>query len=72
MTLQPPPQLSTTLKQRRIDRGLGLEECADLIGVTKRVLADAERGATPRPANALKIADFWGYRPSEVWPLEAA
>jgi DNA-binding XRE family transcriptional regulator len=70
MTWQEERQVASSLKERRINRGLGLAEAAELIGVSRRCLYDAEKGTTPRPANALKIAEFWGERPTDLWPID--
>jgi hypothetical protein len=42
------------------------------MGVTVRVLRAAEDGATPRPHNAIRIAEFYGVSPLSIWPLEDA
>ena len=70
MTWQPERQDASSLKARRLNAGLGLEEAAEKIGVSRRCLYDAEGGATPRPGNAKAIADFWGCRVTDLWPLE--
>jgi hypothetical protein len=41
------------------------------IGVTKRVLQGAERGAVPHPHNQLRIADAYGLDVLVQWPDEA-
>lgn len=41
------------------------------IGVTKKVLGDAERGVRPRPANQVAIAVFYGLDVVVQWPDEA-
>lgn len=56
------------LRAARLNRGLSLAAMASQIGVTKKVLGDAERGATPQPANALKIASFHGLTVTQMWP----
>lgn len=63
--------MTINLRKLRIDRGLGLEEAADQMGVHRDTLARAETGdGKPHPRNALKIAAFYGFKPSEVWPLD--
>jgi DNA-binding XRE family transcriptional regulator len=55
----------------RINRGLSAADAAAAMGVSTRTLLDAESGkSVPRPKNALKIARFYGYKVTEVWPLE--
>lgn len=61
------------LKAERLNRGLSAQGVADKIGVQKNVLLNAESGASvPRPATALKIADFYGYRVTDIWPVDKA
>lgn len=60
-----------SLKGERLDRGLSLIAAADEIGVPLNVLSRAESGeGMPHPANAKKIADFYGFKVTEVWPLD--
>jgi ribosome-binding protein aMBF1 (putative translation factor) len=60
-----------SLKAERLNRGLSLTAAADEIDVPLNVLARAESGeGMPHPANAKKIADFYGYKVTEVWPLD--
>lgn len=56
------------LRDERRRRGLSMQRAADEIGVHKRVLQEAERGSTPRPDNALKIATFFGVDVVTQWP----
>jgi transcriptional regulator with XRE-family HTH domain len=56
------------LRAERLNRGKSVREFAAQLGVTERVLKAAEAGATPRPANALKIADFFGLKVTQMWP----
>ena len=60
------------LRQARIDKGQTLAEASDEIGVGITVLLRAEKGAFPRPGNALRIADYYGVKPSQVWSLDKA
>ena len=64
------------LAEKRLDKGLSLRAAAAEIGVSLDTLRRAERGARPQPgkrglgeAAALRIAEFYGYRPSELWPI---
>jgi DNA-binding XRE family transcriptional regulator len=45
-------------------------QMAELIGVSDRVLEEAEHGSRPRPENALKIATYFGHRVTDLWPVE--
>jgi transcriptional regulator with XRE-family HTH domain len=63
--------MTVNLKAERLNKGLSLADAADEIGVPKHVLLGAETGQnTPRPANAFKIAGFYGFKVTDVWPLE--
>lgn len=59
------------LKAERLNRGLGINDAADAIGVPFYVLRDAEtQGTQPRPAAAKRIADFYGVKVTDIWPVE--
>jgi DNA-binding XRE family transcriptional regulator len=59
------------LVAERLNRGLSVRQAAQQIGVTPQTLTRAEeRIFNPHPNNALKIATFYGYRVTDVWPLE--
>jgi ribosome-binding protein aMBF1 (putative translation factor) len=63
--------VTLSLKGDRLDRGLSLEAAAQEIDVPLNVLSRAESGeGMPHPANAKKIADFYGYKVTEIWPLD--
>lgn len=57
------------LLAERLDRGLTLDALAEETGVPKTTLARVERReCVPRPSAQLKIASFFGYTPTKVWP----
>lgn len=60
------------LRAERLNRGLTAEAAAKEMGVPPQVLKRAERGDTvmPHPRNAFKIADFYGYKVTDIWPIE--
>jgi DNA-binding XRE family transcriptional regulator len=64
------------LLAERKDRGLSQRAMADLVGVTRRVWAAAERGEVePRGTSARKIAEFFNVKVTDIWPaasVEAA
>ena len=61
------------LTAERLNRGLSLTAAAEQISVPLNVLSRAEAGeGRPHPANALKIADFYGYKVTDIWPVKAA
>lgn len=62
---------AVNLTAERLNRGLSVRQAAEEIGVTPNTLARAEGGEfQPHPSNALKIADFYGYKVTDIWPLE--
>jgi len=59
------------LKADRLNKGLSAKAAADVIGIKKNVLLNAESGASvPRPETAWKIADFYGYSVTDIWPVD--
>ncbi len=59
------------LRGERLNRGLSAEDAANEIGISKQVLLNAEnRQNTPRPETAKKIADLYGYKVTDIWPVE--
>lgn len=58
------------LTAERLNRGLSLTAAAEAMEVPLNVLSRAESGeGKPHPANAFKIADFYGQKVTDVWPL---
>jgi DNA-binding XRE family transcriptional regulator len=58
------------LRAWRINRGLGPDEAAKAIGVSRDTLVRAESGAAvPHPRNAFKIAQFYGVQVTDLWPV---
>lgn len=63
--------MTVKLREERLNRGLSLTAAAEKIEVPLNVLARAESGeGRPHPANAKLIADFYGYKVTDIWPLE--
>jgi len=61
------------LKAERLNRGLSLDALASETGVPKSTLARAEKGGPqPTASNAFAIADFYGYKVTDIWPVEKA
>lgn len=59
------------IRAERINRGLTIKQAADAMGLRDfKALARAESGSRPHPLNALKIASFYGYQVTDVWPLD--
>jgi transcriptional regulator with XRE-family HTH domain len=62
---------SINLKAERLNKGLSIREAAKEIGVAAPTLGRAEQGATNlHPSNALKIANFYGCKVTDIWPVE--
>ena len=63
--------MSIDLKAERLNRGLSLDALSEQTGVPKSTLARAENGG-PQPSarNAFAIAEFYGYKVTDIWPLE--
>lgn len=59
-----------TLAAERLNRGLSVEALAREAGVPAHVVRHAEAGGRPRPATALKIADYLELKVTDLWPLE--
>lgn len=60
------------LEAERLNMGLTAKAAAKRIGIADHVLRYAETGGRPRPATAKKIADFYGVRVTDLWPVEEA
>jgi len=59
------------LKADRLNRGLSAAAAAKEMGIQKNVLLNAESGTSvPRPESAFKIADFYGYSVTQIWPVK--
>lgn len=59
------------IRAERLNRGLSVQEAAEQIGVAGMTLSRAEQGShIPRPGAAFKIASFYGYRVTDLWPTE--
>lgn len=60
------------LRAERLNRGLTVAAAALQIGVSRGTLQKAEAGLMPSAPLAKKIADFYGAKVTEIWPLEEA
>lgn len=58
------------LASERLNQGLSRRQAAAAVGVTAKVLARAERGEGVHPNHAKLIADFYGVKVTDLWPLE--
>lgn len=58
------------LIRKRVNAGLTLAEAARQMGVDQRTLKRAEAGLYIQEGPRKKIAEFWGYKSTDIWPLE--
>jgi ribosome-binding protein aMBF1 (putative translation factor) len=62
--------VTINLAEERLNRGLSVRALAKEIKVNPQVVQRAEEGRSVHPASAKKIADFYGYRVTDIWPLD--
>jgi transcriptional regulator with XRE-family HTH domain len=63
--------LAIDIRSLRINKGLSVADAAKQIGISRDALARAESAErVPQPRNAFAIAEFYGYKVTQVWPLE--
>jgi transcriptional regulator with XRE-family HTH domain len=55
-----------SLRAERLNRGLTLREAADQIGVPRETLRRLEAGEGAHPANAKRVADFYGVKATDL------
>lgn len=58
------------LRAERLNRGLSRRQAAKTIGVPEPTLRRLEQGEGAYPANAKKVADFFGVQVTDLMPLE--
>ena len=56
----------------RLNQGLSVNRAAIAIGIARGSLQKAEAGEMPHPAVAKQIADFYGVKVTDVWPVDEA
>ncbi len=62
--------MTVDLTKERLEKGLSIRQAAAEMHIGAMTLQRAESGETVHPANAKTIADFYGYKPTEIWPLD--
>lgn len=63
--------MTPTLEERRLNAGLSHEELAKEIGVSHPTLRRVEQtGNRPIPKVAKKIADYYGVKVTDLWPVD--
>lgn len=60
------------LTAERLNRGLSLRQAAVAIDVPEQSIRRAENGLGVTPANAFLIAKFYGYRVTDLWPVDGS
>jgi transcriptional regulator with XRE-family HTH domain len=58
------------LQRERLNRGLSLRAAAAEIGVREQTIRRLEGGERVHPANAKKVADFYGVTVVDIMPIE--
>lgn len=64
--------MTVDLVQERLNRGYSRRQLAAEIKVPENTLKRIEEGMPIRPAAAKKVADFYGYKVTEIMPVRAA
>ena len=57
------------LQELRINAGLSQNDLARVTGTSAQTIRLAERGFVPGPRIQFAIADYFGKRPLDIWPL---
>lgn len=64
--------MTVDLKSERLNRGLSLDALSAEVSVPKSTLARMENGVEPRPEVRLKIANLYGFKVTDIWPVDKA
>lgn len=54
----------------RVDAGLSPNDLGAHLGISGNSIREAEKGANTHPRHKLQIADFFGLRPTDIWPID--
>lgn len=57
-------------RKERLNRGLSLTQLSALTEVPRNTIARVERGAEPVPETKRKLASFYGWEVTEIWPVD--
>lgn len=57
------------LRAARLNRGLTTREVAAMLKLSRGTVVRAERGDGVYPATAKKLADFYGFKVTDLWPV---
>lgn len=63
---------SVNLTELRFNEGLTPEELGEACRISGRTIRRIEEGAKPSPRVAKKLADHFGVKASEIWPVDSA
>lgn len=64
--------MTVDLRVERINRGWNINEAAKRMGVSRATLRRLESGvARPHAATAFKVASEYGFKVTDIWPLES-
>lgn len=58
------------LTELRVDAGLSPNDLGALLGISGNSIREAEKGANTHPRHKLQIADYFGLRPTDIWPID--
>lgn len=59
-----------TLIELRVNAGLSPNQLAYHTGISGPTIRLAEKGHTPEPFVQFAVADYFGMKPTDIWPLE--
>jgi DNA-binding XRE family transcriptional regulator len=65
-----PEERSVFFRRERANRGLTQEKMAKRIGISRRSWWRAEQGLNLSPPIALRVARYFGYDVTELWPVD--
>jgi DNA-binding XRE family transcriptional regulator len=58
------------IQAERLNRGLSRGQAAKQMGIARGTLVAAEAGRSIAPSSAKAIADFYGCRVTDIWPVD--
>lgn len=58
------------LREERVNRGYSIRALARELNVPEQTIRRAEVGQAPSIANAHKLAEFYGVKVTDLWPVE--
>jgi len=64
-----PGRQPINIQAERMNRGLSRRQAAAAIGIARATLIAAEEGRGIHEASAKRIADFYGAKVTDLWPV---